>query len=143
MTFVLTRQSCTHGFNYESFLELWSQPPYARCSFLVHPKLRNINLHNVTHSLISQNPREQMFVTQISLLIVRFLSLIPQNLSSIQTTQEVNSHLHIATCVNMWSVTFLFLLFFLCHLLNVGACVHHIAQEGQVEWTTLSYVTGE
>jgi hypothetical protein len=33
----------------------------------------------------------------------------------------------------MWSVTFFF---FLCHLLNVGACICHIAWEGQVEWTT-------
>ena len=27
-------------------------------------------------------------------------------------------------------------LFFLCHLLNVGTCICHIAREGQVEWTT-------
>ena len=47
----------------------------------VHPKLRNINLHNVTHSLISPNPREWMFVVQISLLSVTFLSLISWNLS--------------------------------------------------------------
>ena len=43
---------------------------------MVHPKLRNINLHNVTHSLISRHPREQMFVVQISLFIVTFPSLI-------------------------------------------------------------------
>ena len=42
----------------------------------IHPKLRNINLHYVIHSLISRNPREWMFVVQISLLIVIFLSLI-------------------------------------------------------------------
>ena len=36
----------------------------------IHPKLRNINLHNVTHSPISRNPRERMFVVRISLLIV-------------------------------------------------------------------------
>ena len=34
---------------------------------IVHPKLRNVNPHNTTHSLISQNPREWMFVVQISL----------------------------------------------------------------------------
>jgi hypothetical protein len=33
-----------------------------------------------------------MFVVQISLLIVTFLSLISQNLSLTQTTQEVNPH---------------------------------------------------
>ena len=57
-----------------------------------------------------------------------------------QTTQEVNSHLRIAPCVNMWSVTFFF---FFCHLLSVGACVRHIVREGQVEWTTLTHVTRE
>ena len=42
----------------------------------IHPKLRSVNLHNVVHFLISQIPRGQMFVVQISLLIVTFLSLI-------------------------------------------------------------------
>ena len=70
----------------------------------VHPKLRNINLHNVTQSLICRNSREWMFVVQISLFIVTFLSLISQNLSSMQTTKEVNPHhvtltlRHVSTC---------------------------------------------
>ena len=64
--------------------------------------------------LISRNPRERMFVVQISLLIVTFLSLILWILSLMQTTQEVNPHPHIATCVNMGSVFFFF--FFLSHL---------------------------
>ena len=109
----------------------------------LHPKVRTINPHNVTHSLISPNPRERMFVVQVSLLIiVQFLSLISQNLSLMQTTKEVHPHPRIATCVNMWSVIFLFFLFlfffFLYHLLDVGACVGHIAREGQVEWTALA-----
>jgi hypothetical protein len=82
-----------------------------------------------------------MFVVQISLLIVIVLSRISQNMSLMQATKEVNPHPRIAPCVNTWSVTFLFLLFlffFLYHLLNVGACVHRIAQDGQVEWTTLA-----
>jgi hypothetical protein len=76
-----------------------------------------------------------MFVVPISLLIVIFLSLISQNLSLMQTTQEANPHPRIAPGVNMWSVTFLLLFFFssLCHLLNVGACVRHIIRVGQVE----------
>jgi hypothetical protein len=49
-----------------------------------------------------------------------------------QTTKEVNPHLRIASRVNMWSV-FFFFFFFFSHLLNVGAYVYHIAQEGQVE----------
>ena len=57
---------------------------------LAHPKLRNINPHNITHSLISQDPRERMFVVRISLLIVTFLSLILQTLSLMQPTKEVN-----------------------------------------------------
>ena len=108
----------------------------------VYPKLRNINPHNATHSLISCNPTEHMFVVQSSLLIVTFHSLISRNSSLMQTTKEVNPHPHIAPCVNMWSVTFLVLFFFffsLCHLLNVGACLCHIARKGQVEWTTLAY----
>ena len=89
----------------------------------IHHKFRNINLHNVIHSPISRNPREHMFVVKILLLIVTFLSLVLQNMSLIQTTKEVNPHSHIVIYVNMRSVFF----FFLCHLLNVGACVCHIA----------------
>ena len=48
------------------FLKLWG----------VHPTLRNINLHNIMYSLISRNPREWMFLVQISLLIVTLLSLV-------------------------------------------------------------------
>ena len=116
-----------------------------RSPYVLHPKLYNINLHNITHSLISRNPRERMFEVQILLLIVTFLSLISRNLSLMQNTKVVNPHLRIASCVNMWSATFLFLffIFFLCHLLNVGACICHIAWEGQVEWTTIAYVRRE
>ena len=103
---------------------------------MVHLKLRNINPHNVTHSLISRNPRERMFIVQISLIIVTFLSPISRILSLMQTTQEVNPHPCIAPCVNMWSA--IFFSFFFCHLLNVGARICHIDWEGQVEWTTLA-----
>jgi hypothetical protein len=69
-------------------------------------------------------------------------------LSLIQTAEEVNPHplrQRIAPCVNMWSITlllllllFLFFFFFFLHLLDVGACICHIAWEDQVEWTTLA-----
>ena len=85
----------------------------------LHPKLHNINLYNVTKTLISRNPRERMFVVQISLFIVTLLSPLSLNLSLLQTTQEVNPHPHIAPCVNMWCVTFLiFFFFFLCHFVE-------------------------
>ena len=35
----------------------------------LHPKLRNVNPHNITHSLIYRKPRERMFVVQTSLLV--------------------------------------------------------------------------
>ena len=94
---------------------------------MLHPKLYNINPHNVTHSLISCNPKERMFVVQISLLIVTFFSLISWILSLMQTTKQVNPHPRIKPRVNMWSV---FFFFFLCHLLNVGGCICHITREG-------------
>ena len=72
---------------------------------------------------------ERMFVVQISLCIVTFLSLTSQNLSMMQTTKEVNLQPRIAPHVNMWSVFF----FFFCHLLNVGACICHIT--GKAKWS--------
>ena len=114
----------------------YTQHPSRTMKHLVHPQLCNINLHNVTHSLISQNPREHMFVVQISFLTVTFLSLISQNLSSMQTTQEVNPHPHITPCVNICIVTFLF--FFLCHLLEVGACIcHSLGRPSGVDHTSV------
>ena len=54
----------------------------------VHFTLRNVNPHNITHSPISWNPRERMFVVQISLLTVTFLSLIWRMLSLIQPPEK-------------------------------------------------------
>ena len=117
-------------------MKMWSSmgPPNH-----IHPKLRNINLHNVKHSLISWNPRERMFVVQYSLFIVTFLSLIPRNLSLMQATKEVNPHPRIAPCVNMWSVFFFSFFSFLCHLLNVGTCVppHRPERPGGVDHTSV------
>ena len=42
---------------------------------LVHPKLPNISSRNVTTLSDTRNPRERMFVVQISLFIVTFLFL--------------------------------------------------------------------
>ena len=96
-----------------------------------YPKLCNINLRNITHSLISRNPGERMFIVQTSFLTVTFLSLISQILSLMQTTIEVNLHPHIAPCVDMWSITVFFFFFFLCHLLNVGHIVTYATSSGR------------
>ena len=77
-----------------------------------------------------------MFVVQISLLIVTFLTLVSRILSLMQTTKETTPHPRIVPGVNMWSVTFFY------HLLNVGACICHIPHEGHVEWTTPTEVRG-
>jgi hypothetical protein len=102
---------------------------YRFSMLLVHPKLCNINPHNVAHSLISQNPMARMFIGKISLLVITYLSLTSQNSAFKQTTKEANPHPRIVPCVDTWSITFLFsffFFFFLCHLLNVGACARHI-----------------
>ena len=82
------------------------------------PLTHSINSCNVTHSLISRNLREWMFLVQISLLIVTFLYLISRVLKLMQLTNEINLHPRIAPHVNMWSVFFLFFFSSLCHLLN-------------------------
>jgi hypothetical protein len=61
----------------------------------MHPTLRNINPRNATHALISPNPRQQMFVVQVSLLIVTFLSLISSDFvidANHQRSQPTPSH---------------------------------------------------
>ena len=101
----------------------------------IHPKLHNINLHNVTHFLIFQNPRERMFVVQISLLIVKFLSLISWILSLMQITREINPHPLIEPCVNMWSVFFFFFFYATCWML-----VHaYAASSGKTKWSVSHY----
>ena len=98
----------------------------------VHPKLRNTNLHNVNHSLIFRNPREQgTDLRSSNLTPYSHISLFCiTNFVIMQTTKAVNPRPRIASCVNMWSV-FLFF-FFLCHLLNCWIC--HIVQEVQADW---------
>ena len=82
--------------------QLWPHDPklgLCREKLQLHPKLRNINLHNINHSLISRNPREQTLVVQLSLLTVTFLSLISQFFvinASHQRSQPIP--LHCAMC---------------------------------------------
>jgi hypothetical protein len=103
------------GFHCVSHQPLWRLPADNMYLYTLNSVISTP--HNVTYSRISWNPREQMFVVQISLLIVTFLSLVSRTLSSMQTTEEVHLHSRSAPHVNMWSFTFLllFFLFFLCH----------------------------
>ena len=78
-TIVATSGECLHGdLTYVRIIYV--------CLCKMHPKLRTINLHNVTHSLTSRNRRERIFVAQISILTIAFLSLVSRNLSLMQTT---------------------------------------------------------
>ena len=96
----------------------------------VHPKLRNI-----THSLISRNPRERMFVAQVSLLLVTFLPDV------IQSTKVNPPPSH---CAMYQYVECHFLLLLLLLALVECWCMHiPFAQEGRVEWTTLTERRGE
>ena len=54
-----------------------------------------------------------MFVVQISLLIVTFLSLTSQIFSLMQASKENNPYPRITPCVNKWSVFFLILILIL------------------------------
>ena len=92
---------------------------------LVQHKLHNINPYNTTHSLISRNPKERMPVVQISLLIVTFLSLISQICHVCKPPKKQPTPSHCAMCQYVEShLLILILLFFRCHLLNVGACIY-------------------
>ena len=91
--------------------------PHQTLARWLHPKLRNINPCNVTHSLISQNLRERIFVVQILFLIVKFFSLISQVFAIDVKHHRGQPTPRIAPCVNMWSV-FFFFVWCCCHLLN-------------------------
>ena len=121
---------CGGCFKHSGVHSWWGWTVYGREIRILYTlnSVMSTSIISLTSSLVSRNPWERMFVVQILLLIVTFLSLISQILSSImQTTKEVNLRPRIASCVNMWSVFFF-------HLLNVSACICHIGWEGQVEW---------
>ena len=70
-------------------------------TFNVHPNLRNINLHDITCSLMSQNPKERIFVVQIALFVVTFLSLVSKFLFLMHTTKKSTHTLalhHVPIC---------------------------------------------
>ena len=80
--------------------------------FYEHSNLCNINLCNVTHFLITQNPMDRMFVVEsYSLLSQVFLPYICGFV--IRTTIEVNPYPRIVPCVCTRSVFFFFFLLLL------------------------------
>ena len=105
----------------------------------IHPKL-----YNITRSLISGNPRERMCVVHISLLTVTLLSLISRIFIDANHRRSRPTPSHYTMCQYVeYHLLLLLLLLFWCHLLNVGACICHIAREGHMEWTTLTEMRGE
>ena len=110
--------------------------PVRSTPILLHPILRNINLHNITHSLISRNSRERMFVVQISLLIVTFLSPNISNFvinANHQRSQP--TPLHCAMCQYV-ECHFLIVILLLSSYATCWMLVHaYAALPGRVKWS--------
>jgi hypothetical protein len=103
---------------------------------LLHLKLRNINLHNVTHSLISWNPREHMFVVQISFLTVTFFFLYHKSCHQCKPSKKSTHTLalrHVSICGVSFSSSSSSSYVTCWMLVHAYA---HVAHEGCVEWTT-------
>ena len=106
--------------------------------------LHFVLFHSVTHSLISRNPREQMFIAQILLLIVTILSLISRVVvinANHQRSRPTPSHR--AMCQHAERRLLLLLLRLM--LLVECWCMdmpHHLGMPSRVDHTTpLKYYT--
>ena len=76
-----------------------------------------------------------MFLVQISLLIVTFLSLISWVFPLLQTTMEVNPHPRIVPCVNVWECLFLILIVLLFLMSLFELLVHgYVTLLGKAKW---------
>jgi hypothetical protein len=97
----------------------------------LHPKLRNTNLRNVTHSPISRNPRERMLVVQISLLTVIFLFLISRIfVINVNHQRSRPTPLHCAMCQYVDCLLLLLLLLLLLPLVECW-CMHMLHRPGR------------
>ena len=117
-------------------------------SILIHPKLRNINLHNITHSIISPNPRDARSSNitpycHISLPYITNFVIKANHQRSQPSHCAMCQHVECHILIIIISIILLFFFFFLHKLLNIGACICHITREGQVEWTPPTEVRGE
>ena len=76
-------------------------------------------------------------IVQISLLIVTFLSLVSHFfLGHLCKMSKKSTHTLALRHVECHLLVLILLLLMVPYLLNIGACICHIGQECQVEWTT-------
>jgi hypothetical protein len=88
----------------------------------------------MSHSLRPRDPREQMFVVQISLLIVTFFSLISWNLSFMQTTP-----LHCTMCPQVECLLLLLLLLLMSLVECWCMCLpHRLGRPSGVDHTSMN-----
>ena len=105
----------------------------------VHFKLCGINLLNVTPSLIYRNPREQMFLHKISLLIVMFPFHISWALTLKLATKKFKAHAHTHHVVIIVIITMLTLCYFIMShvspsLFDHASIIPTLANAGH-QWT--------
>ena len=110
------------GFPFKSFFlwkwELFTVLKLTKCYNFTHPNLHDITLLNVTPSLISWNPREQMFSMHISLLVVTFTSHIIMDLDTKAIHQSQTSHCHYCNVTLCYSI--------MLHVCYIDSLLSHI-----------------